>query len=202
MLARILYRLYLQFTDEPKKTAIHPDYRKLISYAFSVPDENGKPIDYYCFETPADMPTNRYHKWNDFLEDYNRRFENQELKEVLEEILKNLNENSVDGVTNAMIITKYAIQRTSIAMDTDLFMRFMSVTYFTLDENLLYYDYDIGTKKIERWTQNGIHAFFLKEPVKRWLPLTELSSEDLVILQTQKDQMLRFYKKLKDGSVT
>lgn len=202
IISNLLYRLYLLFTDKPKKTALHPDYKKLIDYAFSIPDESGKAVDYYSFRSAADMPTARYGKWNEFLEDYNRRFDNQELKIVLTEIQSCLEENSVKGVTNALSITTYALERTQIAMDTDLFMRFCSVSYFTLDEDLLSYDWDLGTEKIEKWTNYGMHAFFLKEPVKRWLPQTTLSKEDLATLQYQKRELKRIFRKQKSGKST
>lgn len=203
MIARLFYSLYLLFTKKPSvKTYLHPDYKKLVKYAFTSVDEKSNPVDFYTFPSAADMPTARYTKWNEFLEDYNRRFDNQELLEVAKEIADALNKNSVAGVTQARLLVDYILQRTQIAMDVDLFLRFCSVTYFTQDEDLTSYDWDYGTWKIELWKRGGLHAFFSKEPVKKWLPLTELSPIDLDILQQYKKNLRRIYKRPESGATT
>lgn len=202
-LARFFYYLYKLFTDNNiVKTLEHPDYKTLVEYAFSVPDDDGNPIDFYNFRSAGDMPTSRFSKWNEFLEDYNRRIENDELVEIMKEMREQMDENTVSGNTNARLLMSYIEQRTQIAMDVDLFMRFMSVTYFTLKEDLVKYDWDIATWKIELWNKHGLHAFFLKEPIKKWLPQIEISSDDLAILKRQKKEIIRIFKKRITGKDT
>lgn len=202
-LSRFFYRLHLLFTDGPaKKTGLHPDYKKHIEYSFSIPDQDGNPIDYYSFTDAADMPTGRYSKWNECLEDYNRRFDNDELIEVVDELLTCLKSNNVEGITDAWRIAKYIKERTTIAMDVDLFLRFCSITYFTLDEDLVSYDWEVGTRKIDLFKSQGLHAFFLKQPIRKWLPQIKLSKEDLAIYQAKKKEILRIFKKRNLGAST
>jgi len=199
-LSNLFYRLYKLFNGANiKKTYIHPDYNGLTSYAFSCVDEHGQNHDFYSFASAADMPTGRFTSFNEFLEDYNRRLDNAELVELFETMKDCMNQNSVEGVTNTMTLINYGLQRTQISMDVDLFMRFQSINFFTQEENLLNYDWDLANWKIEMWKRSGLEAFFLNEQVKKWLPSINLSKNDLDTLEAQRKGMQVFYRRLRDG---
>lgn len=197
LFARLFYILYRFFLDDdkPVKTALHPDYKRLIQYAFTSTNNEGKSIDFYQFESAADMPIARYQIYSDFLEDYNRRFSNEELKDAVAMAREQLISGEDDAAYKCLSILEYINERTSMAMDIDLFLQFCSVAFFTIDEDLLSYDYDIGDQKIKLWRREGLHAFFLKKPVKTFLASTNLSKADLMILEAQKRGMKRFLKK-------
>ena len=159
-LASIFYFLYQKVSPRPsKRTGNHPDYKKSIEHAFDLEGQS-----FYCFTSSGDMPTARFESYSEFLEDYQRRVDNDELQEAMKYIIEGLDENSTKGVTQAYNVATYVQQRTKIAMDTDLFWRFLSCAYFTLDEDLISYDYSVAEQKIELWKKHGLKSFFLSEP--------------------------------------
>lgn len=172
--------------QEPKLTAIHPDLKRLTRHAITLKDENGKKVRFYEFATLHDMPARRFSNLNDYLEDKNRGIDRIELAHNLEEIIKEIEENSVKGVTNALIIAKWMRQRMEIANDVDLILRFISCAIFTEQEDLTKYDWDVGTWKIELIEKHGLAAFFLSEPIKRYWTSTDISKKDFQILIEQK----------------
>ena len=171
---------------EPQLTAIHPDLKKLVKHAFTIKDENDKPLRFYEFETLYDMPARRFTNLNDYIEDKNRGIDRIELAHNLEEIIKEVEENSIKGVTNALIIAKWLRQRMEIANDVDLILRLISCAFFTEDEDLTKYDWDIGTRKIELFEKNGLSSFFLSEPIKRFWTSTDISKKDIQMLIEQR----------------
>ena len=199
-LAYIFYKLYLWITPSvPKKTILHPEYKDLMEHAFDLID-GGVKHSFYCFKSSGDMPTGRFEQYSEFLEDYQRRVSNKELKEAVEIVKDGLNSNSTKGFADAYKVIEYLEQRTQIAMDTDLFFRFLSCAYVYKDEDLLSYDETIGKQKIELFRKHGLKSFFLTEPSKKWLPFKNLSDEDLATWEKNTEIIREYWRKLKAGA--
>lgn len=198
-LAYIFYKLYLWITPNvPKRTILHPEYKDLMEHAFDVTDEGTK-HSFYCFKSSGDMPTGRFEHYSEFLEDYQRRISNNELIEAVEIVKEGLNSNTTKGFADAYKVIEYLEQRTQIAMDTDLFFRFLSCAYVYKDEDLLSYDHTIGNHKIELFRKHGLKSFFLSEPSRRWLPFRSQSDVDLSTLEKNTEILKAYWEKLKDG---
>ncbi len=71
----------------------------------------------------------------------------------------------------AGIVASNAIQRMQHITNADLLYKLASVYYFDKNENCYSYDYEYAEKKINRWKKDkNIEAFFLKTPLKEYLP--------------------------------
>lgn len=196
ILSRLFYVLYRFFAIKPKKTALHPEYKKLIHYAFSFESE-GKKYDFYHFREASDMPTARYVKYSEVLEDYQRKITAEELIEILQFIKDQGDKNTVDGNTYARQALLYAQERATIALDPDLFFKFISAAYFTKEEDLINYDEATADWKIDLFRKEGLKAFFLKMPLKTFLPQTNISEEDFINLAKAKKKMATYWQDLK-----
>lgn len=156
--------------SRPKaKTALHPELKTLTQFAFEIDG-----VDYYEFSNIADMPKDRFRKANELLINCEWSISTEDLKDYSQKIRQandKANTKAVDKVLDAL---DYSI---SLFIDTDVYMRLFSCAFFTLDEDLTDYDYDIGEQKMRAFKKHGIPSFFLKEPISRYLPQINLSKE-------------------------
>lgn len=187
---------------EVKLTAIHPDLKRLTRHVLTLKDENDKDIKFYEFATLHDMPARRFTSLNDFIEDKNRGIDREELSFNVDESIKHIEVNSTRGVTDALILLRWMQQRLLIANDVDLILRLISCAVFTEDEDLIKYDWDIGTWKIELFEKHGLSAFFLSEPIKRYWMSTNISKKDMQILIEQRKIKKQALKELSSMGVS
>ena len=120
------------------------------------------------------MPKDRFRKANELLINCEWSISTEDLKDYSQKIRQandKANTKAVDKVLDAL---DYSI---SLFIDTDVYMRLFSCAFFTLDEDLTDYDYDIGEQKMRAFKKHGIPSFFLKEPISRYLPQINLSKE-------------------------
>jgi hypothetical protein len=54
-----------------------------------------------------------------------------------------------------------------------------SVVYFDSSESPYKYDYKYGIEKIRRFKKADVDAFFLRIPIKNYLPFKDISADDL-----------------------
>lgn len=164
--------------SRPKKeTALHPEYKKSIQYAFTIDGE-----DYYEFINLGDMPQERYKKFNDLATQCDWRMSIDDLKDLLDLQKKAVNKGKLTDIMETVNAFEYCL---SIYLETDLFMILFSCLFFTKDEDLTDYDHDLGVIKTAKFTKQGIPSFFLSEPVKKYLPLTDISEQDIAVFSKQ-----------------
>ena len=176
--------------SRPKaKTALHPDYKKSIQFAFTIEGQ-----DYYEFTTLSDMPQERYKKFNDLATQCDWRMSIDDLKELLDLQKKAVNNGKLTDIMEIVNAFEYCL---TIYIETDLFMVLFSCLFFTKDEDLTDYDYDIGVIKTELFKKHGIPSFFLMQPVKKYLPLTDISSQDIEVFSKQTSVKREFLQSTK-----
>lgn len=176
-------------------TCTHPKLKRLVQKAFTIRDGKKK-YTFYEFKSIHDMPSRRYETLNSFIEDNNRKVENSELDHYLEECLAQINKNTPENLANVITIIKMLRMRVEFSVNVDLVMRLISCAFFTKDEDLMRYDWDIGNWKIDLFEKHGLSAFFLFEPVKRWLPQTNISDGDIKIILKQQELQMTLLKEL------
>lgn len=156
-----------------KGTALHPDYKKAIEFAFEI---NG--VEYFAFKTLADMPSERYYKSSEFMAELEMRMSRVTLSEYLNKMEELINQGNFGKVAAIVEEMKY---RTSMLIETETLYRLASCVFFTLEEDITTYDYDYNDEKIAIFKREKIDSFFLKEPVKRFIPLPTISADDLAL---------------------
>lgn len=164
------------FKKQPKQhTAIHPEYKKLVEKVFSIDG-----VDYYEFKNLLDMPHKRFNSAVRFWTEFEMRIDAKELKTLIDQSMKHLDEGNV---TRSIIIQNTIKERTELLISIECSWRLASCVYFTKDESLDDYDYDIGDEKIKAFKKVGLESFFLSEPFNRFLPDLNLSSIDLMAIE-------------------
>ena len=168
---------YELIINEPKqflvRKNIHPDYKKSIEFVLTLEGE-----DYYTFTTIADTPAERYYQCSQFMAEMDLRMNREQLEAYLEKAGQMINEGNFGKV--AAIVEEMRI-RSRLLIETDTMYKLASCVFFTLEEDLTTYDYDYNDKKIAKFKRENVGSFFLKEPVKRFLPLPNISAEDLLL---------------------
>lgn len=154
-----------------KSNALHPEFKKLVEFVFDI---DGK--EYYQFKNPQDMPPLRYKKYEEFLREAELRMTGNDALDLL-----NLAEDCIEKskATDAIIILRGMKYQISQFMETDTFYRLFSCIFFDLEEDLTSYDFDYNEGKIISFKAQPSVSFFFQEPVRDWLPQTNISESDL-----------------------
>ena len=165
------------FKDEAKSKEI---YLKDIPDK-CIPATKFRGRQYYRFKDDLDMPYGRYVYLASFLQAVELRMDLKTLNQYIEVIEKSLSggKGFVDiGKANVTLIQLKT--RTKILFDEDLAYSLSSCVYFTDDEPLNTYSMEHNKKKIAEWREAGTLDFFMAQPVRELLGLTNLSTTDLM----------------------
>lgn len=155
------------------KIVNHPELKKPMRKAVKIDG-----VQYFEFIESSDMPAMRYSRMMDFLDEMSLGIKYDILRDLLAK-----QKEAFDGgkFTDAVIINGELLRRTEFAMDIDSVYKLASCLFFNLDDNedLTDYDVDYNLQKIEKFKKEKIGNFFLKTPIRRYLPYTNLSTGDL-----------------------
>ena len=195
------YRPLIIDKTPEKITAIHPEYKKLITHAFDIKKDD-EIISFYQFKEMGDVPSDRYGSMNNFIEDNGRKFTNEELLHYSSEAITNMESNTIEGTTNTLLILKMMKMRSELVMSVDIVMRLISCVFFTKDEDLRSYDWDIGDDKIKLFEDYGLKSFFLTEPIKTFLPVTNISAGDINLILEGKKVTEHLLKQLRELGIS
>ena len=166
-----LFNYDISITKIKPKTAIHPDYKTLIEFAFEL---DGK--KYYEFKNISDMPKDRFIRANEFLINCEWSLSTNDLKEFIQLMDKSLEKGNITEIARVNNALSYSVD---LFMDTDIYLKLFSCVFFTVDEDLTDYDFDIGQEKIKAFKKHGIPGFFLNQPIKKYLPQINISKQHI-----------------------
>jgi len=161
-----------EITRPRPHTALHPDFKTLTEFAFKI-----KGVSYYGFKNAQDMPPRRFETMNQFIKEVDMRIDAKDILEDLELIKKAADKgllSSIIGIVNGL---EYRVDQ---YIETDTFYRLFSCAYFTLEEDLSDYDYDVNDEKIKLFKSEPPGDFFFMTPIRKYLPQTDISSKDFL----------------------
>lgn len=163
---------------DKRRTAIHPEYRKLIEKIATI---NGR--DLYTFKSILDMPIKRHDKCTRFGLEFNMRIDLQTLREAHATVIEDVGMMDTNNMKSlkrkTMAILENINRLTEMAVSVDASYRLASCVYFWEDEDLTDYDFEIGDEKIQEFKKMGFDDFFLRAPMNNFLPAISLSRQDL-----------------------
>ncbi len=168
--------LFYKIVPAKPFTVYHPDIKDKVIF---VTKWGGR--DYYRYKDNIDIIYGRYIYLATFLQAVETRMS----LDVLEEYIKQLETNLSGGkghidIGQSLIILKQLRTRTRVVFDEELAYNLASCVFFTDDEPLDGYSMELNRKKIEAWRSSGALNFFMLEPVRQLLGLTNLSEADLI----------------------
>lgn len=172
-------------------TCLHPQLKSTIEFAFKIGDK-----EYYQFKNFLDMPKNRYMKVSEFIAETEMRITGKDLLELTATIEDALNKGKI---VDASIFLKALENLASQYLETDTYYRLFSCIFFDLNEVITDYDYDYNESKIKLFKEQPQTSFFFRQPMRDYLPQTDISAQDLgVFLKATKSQKEYIQKIRKD----
>ncbi len=174
-----------EITRPKPKTALHPDYKTLVEFAFDI-----EGVSYYSFKNGVDWPTRRLQSINQFLREVDLRMSSKDLKELMKLQREAIDKGMMTEVVKIIITIEKSID---LYMELDTYYRLFSATYFTLKEDISDYDWDYNDEKIELFKKEKLDDFFFKGPLKKYLPQTNISKQDIQTLSklSKRNKMFR-----------
>lgn len=137
--------------------------------------------DYYRYKDNIDIRYGRYIYLATFLQAIETRMGLEVLNLYLDKLEANLSGGKGHiNIGESLIVIKQIRTRTKIIFDEELAYNLASCVFFTDDEPLDTYPMEMNKKKIEAWRASGALNFFMLEPVRQLLNLTNLSEADLI----------------------
>ena len=152
---------------------LHRDYKTVIEFAFEIDG-----VKYYEFKNILDMPSIRYKKCMEFIREAEMSITSSDLVELIKMSMDYINKGNL---ARSIIIQNGITNLASQYMETDTFYRLFSCCFFDLEEDLTDYDYDYNELKIKSFKTETIPDFFLKEPIKRYIPQPNILPKDLLV---------------------
>jgi len=149
----------------------HPEYKKLINKAFTL-----RGVDYYEFTNLLDMPKLRFQSEGRFLSELEIKID---YKTLIDTLTKSMQQLDKGFISKSIVLQNNLVEIANTKIGFDAIYKLASCHYFFIDENLDYYDYDIGDEKIEIFKAEKLSSFFLNEPIRQFLPQTDISENDL-----------------------
>lgn len=146
-------------------------------------------MEYYSFVNEQNMPSERAFSAMDVYEELNQRITKEYLDVFFSGILAACDKGSLVKVAELAL---FAQQRATHITNIDILYKLASVLYFTKEENCYKYDREYNEKKIAGWKKSrDIDSFFLKTPIKDFLPSFDGSNLNILLYtQIQNREML------------
>lgn len=149
----------LRFVKDPKEITVHPKYGKSIEYKFSIGKKH-----YYKLLNQDEYYNNR----GKFLIWFANEAEMKVTKDILIDFMDaiigcyDVKEGESVNMGKPLTIAQEVKYRTEWLFEPDSLYRLASCVYFTLDEDIRYYDWEYNKKKIARFKKKEmLYYFFL-----------------------------------------
>lgn len=173
---------------KPVDIKFHPKTEKPIKWVMNVGG-----MDLYEFVNTYEMPRKRFAFAQKFFVETQNKCTTEYLNEFIEACKATLNKSDIGNTFKLLDELQY---RTKWLFEPETLLRFASVMYFTLDEDITDYDFEFNETKIHAFKKKNTLESFLQLLTNGQSILKTLSSHDLAIYlsqlkeQTEKQQTL------------
>lgn len=161
-------------------------YNFNVQFAFTC---KGK--DYYTFTDEANIPVGRWLGISLQNLIHRSRIDPEYINVVHEAICTNLDDLHKKAISGddfsknlneiKMIMADVKV-RSDQVFNIEYALREASILFFTEDEDLYSYDLELNQAKMLEFAQSGLSSFFLQKPLRKLIPYTQISQEDLKII--------------------
>lgn len=164
----------------PQEITFHPKLDLPIKYAFT------EGAHYYQFVNDYEMPKKRFSFAQKFYSEMRSKVTSETLVEFCDAIISHLDKGELVKAAKLTDELKY---RSEWLFEPESLLRFASVVYFTLEENVTDYDFKYNENKIELFKKKGLLINFLQMLSEGQKIISSSSPEDL------KDYLIRLNAK-------
>jgi len=187
----------MKFTDKVKsvfrkKTSdkfnvYHPEFEQAVEPAFK-----SEGIQYYRFQSEAQMPMGRYMVMQTLLHAQDLRMDHELLMGYILNMKKAVNGSLKTGInlTEVIRILTQMESRMVQAFEVGTTYALASVIYFDDTEDLYSYDKEHNKKKVAAWKEARMVDFFYTRPMKELLGLSDTSPQDLQQYIDQQSELM------------
>lgn len=181
------FLLRVKLRKDPREVKVHPSLDaalrgKVIEWQF---EAGGK--DYYKMANDYEMPVMRFRFAKKFYEEVINRVTHDELKKACSLLKEYLNggKEGVVKIGEAYKVIDDLEYQLSWAFEPESLLRWASVLYFDLEEDITDYDQRYNGLKIESFKKKGVFTLLVKRLMSGSEVLSSLSEEDLKTYLTE-----------------
>ena len=140
-------------------------------------------VEYFCFSDNFNAYYERYMAAMDAI----NALEQRVTREYLERHTALVDEYVNAGKLSLIAVVNHNLkERMSHISNVELLYQLASVWYFSKEENCYTWNPEIAERKIAQWKKDKeVLSFFLKSPLKRYMPLPDSFSETLLTQYTK-----------------
>lgn len=176
----------IQLYKHRKNPDFHPKCGKKIIFGFELDG-----VKYYQFEQILDMPKERFDFMNQFYNEMQLKITNESLKQMLDAAIVSINSGKLGDASRVVQEIK---ERLDWFHEEETVLRFASVQYFTLDEDILSYNVAYNEKKIAEWRKKKAYLTFLRMWSNEGSKPLNTSTQDLEIYLKRERELVEQQK--------
>lgn len=167
---------FQRFYNALKETTSLPSFRKdaRIVEAFILDG-----VQYYQFEDEFGIPVERAFAALDIYGEVQSKCTRDYLLAHSAALKETISQKNRIDLMKVATLVQQLDERLEMIFDADLIYKLASVVYFDVTENPYKYDYKYGIEKMRKFQKSDVEDFFLKSPIKQFIPFKDISKADL-----------------------
>jgi len=135
-------------------------------------------VQYYQFEDIFALASGRAFVANAFYNELSMRCSREYLLAHTTAVDNILNDKKNIKITELARLNMFLKERLELIVEGEIIMKLASVVFFDENEKPYEYNYKYNLKKIAKWKENKLDAFFLSQQLKNYNPFSSMSEED------------------------
>jgi hypothetical protein len=169
-MAGLLKRLF-QAAKKSTDFPLHAEHR--IKHAFTI-----KGVEYFEFDDAFNVPASRMFAAMSYYQELQMRCTREYLLAHCAAFKNVINSKQID-LTKLMRLNMQMEERLELILDHEILYKLASVIYFDKTENPYTFDFKYSLEKMKIWKEEKAYDFFLLQPLQKYIPLKDLSEDDL-----------------------
>ena len=146
-------------------------------------------VQYYQFEDIFSLASGRAFVANAFYNELSMRCTREYLLAHTTAVDNILNDKKNIKITELARLNMFLKERLELIVEGEIIMKLASVVFFDENELPYEYNYKYNLKKIAKWKENKLDAFFLSQQLKNYNPYSNMPEEDFRAYTTVGEQI-------------
>lgn len=146
-------------------------------------------VQYYQFEDIFSLASGRAFVANAFYNELSMRCTREYLLAHTTAVDNILNDKKNIKITELARLNMFLKERLELIVEGEIIMKLASVVYFDDSELPYEYNYKYNLKKIAKWKENKLDAFFLSQQLKAYNPYSNMPEDDFRAFMTAGEQI-------------
>lgn len=137
-------------------------------------------VQYYEFDDAFNVPCARMFAAMNYYAELQMRCTREFLQAHCAAVNNSLKNPKTIDITKIVLLTQQLEERLNLIFDHEILYKLASVIYFDKSENPYSFDYKYALQKVQAWKKEKVEDFFLSQPLRKFIPLKDMSESDLL----------------------